>query len=446
MTSENNNTTFNDNKFYHTYMRLVHLRKYAEPHSADIYTERHHIIPGCMGGPDDSTNIVRFTAREHFIAHRLLERVVVSKRHYFQMKEAVACFMMVPPGSQRSTIFNSRTIEIMRKANSEASRERNMGNQHWKKRGPVTDELRRRQSESSANKRWINKNGLVLSVDLEDVDRFLQEGWSAGRKDEAAYEVTRHRQAERAMWKALSTETYCFHCHERVPCEWLIDGAGKKDHWKSCSGNPENAARQVRHKCERCGDDNLKYGVYLRFHGDKCRQVHVDDRKEVDPNRPEFTSCAHCNKTLKTGYHDKFHGDVCAQNPSKTAEQQAVVDARSAAFVDRRITCEWCDKSVAPAVFSRAHGDKCKKNPTYEEAPEVTMAKEKRAANMRSHTSDCTHCGVTGIFRGSFSQFHGDVCKENPDRQWIRCGYCNEEHAPVIHGRYHGDKCSKKTE
>lgn len=38
----------------------------------DGYIERHHIIPRCLGGSDVEDNLVRLTAREHFIAHKLL--------------------------------------------------------------------------------------------------------------------------------------------------------------------------------------------------------------------------------------------------------------------------------------------------------------------------------------------------------------------------------------
>lgn len=41
----------------------------------DEYTERHHIIPRSLGGLNDDENIVRLTAREHFIAHRLLAKM-----------------------------------------------------------------------------------------------------------------------------------------------------------------------------------------------------------------------------------------------------------------------------------------------------------------------------------------------------------------------------------
>lgn len=39
------------------------------------YSERHHILPKCMGGNDAKENLVRLTAKEHFIAHKLLVRI-----------------------------------------------------------------------------------------------------------------------------------------------------------------------------------------------------------------------------------------------------------------------------------------------------------------------------------------------------------------------------------
>lgn len=43
------------------------------------YSERHHIIPKCMNGSNDITNIVRLSAREHFIAHLLLAKMYGGK-------------------------------------------------------------------------------------------------------------------------------------------------------------------------------------------------------------------------------------------------------------------------------------------------------------------------------------------------------------------------------
>jgi len=36
------------------------------------YTEKHHIVPKCVGGNDDASNIVVLTPEEHYVAHQLL--------------------------------------------------------------------------------------------------------------------------------------------------------------------------------------------------------------------------------------------------------------------------------------------------------------------------------------------------------------------------------------
>lgn len=39
------------------------------------YTEKHHIIPLCIGGLDNSENLAVLTAREHYVAHKLLVKI-----------------------------------------------------------------------------------------------------------------------------------------------------------------------------------------------------------------------------------------------------------------------------------------------------------------------------------------------------------------------------------
>ena len=55
------------------YNRLIENAKLRT--SINEYTEMHHIIPKCMGGDDSNTNLVRLTAKEHFVAHHLLYKV-----------------------------------------------------------------------------------------------------------------------------------------------------------------------------------------------------------------------------------------------------------------------------------------------------------------------------------------------------------------------------------
>jgi hypothetical protein len=39
------------------------------------YTEKHHIIPKCLGGSNDEENLIELTAREHFLCHILLVEI-----------------------------------------------------------------------------------------------------------------------------------------------------------------------------------------------------------------------------------------------------------------------------------------------------------------------------------------------------------------------------------
>jgi len=39
------------------------------------YSERHHIVPRCMGGTDEQDNLVTLTAEEHYVAHQLLVKM-----------------------------------------------------------------------------------------------------------------------------------------------------------------------------------------------------------------------------------------------------------------------------------------------------------------------------------------------------------------------------------
>ena len=41
----------------------------------DCYTEKHHVIPRCLGGDDKERNIAVLTPEEHYICHQLLVKI-----------------------------------------------------------------------------------------------------------------------------------------------------------------------------------------------------------------------------------------------------------------------------------------------------------------------------------------------------------------------------------
>lgn len=69
---------FIDNKYTKWYFQLI-FRAQTRILPRTDYRERHHIIPKSLGGSDNSENLVPLTAREHFICHWLLTKMLTGK-------------------------------------------------------------------------------------------------------------------------------------------------------------------------------------------------------------------------------------------------------------------------------------------------------------------------------------------------------------------------------
>lgn len=53
----------------------IELIERANDRVLDCYTEKHHIVPKCMGGDNKPRNIAILTPEEHFLAHQLLIKI-----------------------------------------------------------------------------------------------------------------------------------------------------------------------------------------------------------------------------------------------------------------------------------------------------------------------------------------------------------------------------------
>jgi hypothetical protein len=90
------------------------IQKARNRTSVSEYTELHHIIPKCMNGDNSASNLVRLTAREHFIAHALLYRI------HKTSKLAHAWFSMLRTGNGQQRNFTSRQYKKAREAHVNA--------------------------------------------------------------------------------------------------------------------------------------------------------------------------------------------------------------------------------------------------------------------------------------------------------------------------------------
>jgi hypothetical protein len=76
----------------------------------NVYSENHHILPRSLGGKDIKENLVRLTAREHFICHYLL--VKIYKDDIINYNKMITAFQMLKL-NPNSKVKNRRYVNSL---------------------------------------------------------------------------------------------------------------------------------------------------------------------------------------------------------------------------------------------------------------------------------------------------------------------------------------------
>lgn len=153
------------------------------------YSELHHIIPRSLGGVDNDHNLVRLTAREHFVCHFLLTKFTTGQ-HYQKM--VYACQGMRRARNYQDRYINSRLHEIVKREGARIQSERFLGKKLSKEHkanisvgltGRVdSEETIKKRSESNTGKKRTEEQKLRMSQ----------------KQKELAALVTSEQRAERA--------------------------------------------------------------------------------------------------------------------------------------------------------------------------------------------------------------------------------------------------------
>ena len=130
------------------------------------YTENHHIVPKSMGGSKELSNMIKLSAREHFIAHWMLWKA-------YQNKEMTFAFwsMKMNPKGKRSFKLTSKTYSILKEQHSKLQSERNkIDNPMFKQ--TAKDKLRKLKTGIKASKQTklkmsIKRKGIKKSEETK---------------------------------------------------------------------------------------------------------------------------------------------------------------------------------------------------------------------------------------------------------------------------------------
>ncbi|AUS02907.1 HNH nuclease [Vibrio phage 2.275.O._10N.286.54.E11] len=69
------------------------------------YSEKHHIIPKCMGGDNSKSNLVALTGREHFVAHQLLIKIYPEQHGLAKAAMLMAAISPTHSGRSKNRLY-----------------------------------------------------------------------------------------------------------------------------------------------------------------------------------------------------------------------------------------------------------------------------------------------------------------------------------------------------
>ena len=160
----------NYNKIYTDLLeRAKHRKKIAKDADNYVYYEKHHIIPKCMGGSDERSNLVYLTAEEHWLAHLLLV-----KMNPGVFKLVYACQAMSMSGKNNPGRVTNKLFGWIRRAYSEASSKSQKGK-------IVSTETREKISKALKGRPAVHQQGENNVAKRPEVARKISES-NAGKK------------------------------------------------------------------------------------------------------------------------------------------------------------------------------------------------------------------------------------------------------------------------
>lgn len=232
---------FLDNKYSRWYYAIIAKARCRTTYD---YTEKHHIIPKSLRGTNNAENLVLLTAREHFICHWLLTKMVSFKKHQYQVWNAFSCMLYRElPGKTRYKV-TGRVFENIKKEGSKIKSWKMSGenNPMYGKKAELNPLFGVKKSAEHVEKIRQGNLGNIRSLE----SRNKQSKATTGRKQSAEHIANRSGVNHPGYGKELDLER-----KEKIR---------------------QGVLNMPLHTCEHCGKTTTK-GNYKRWHSDNCKVI-----------------------------------------------------------------------------------------------------------------------------------------------------------------------------
>lgn len=204
---------FINNKYTRWYYNIVN---HAKTRTITGYTEKHHIIPKSCGGDNSKENLVILTAKEHFICHLLLTKMVDGNARH-KMVYAFHGLKAKQPGQIRhsSNLINAKLYQKLKEELSiikQASIPWNKGKtglkSSWNKGKPMSEESKQKLREARAKQDMSYRRGISPSEEQrKKISQTLKGNipWNKGMTGVGSFATNNPMKNPKSIKKMLET-------------------------------------------------------------------------------------------------------------------------------------------------------------------------------------------------------------------------------------------------
>ncbi len=225
----------------------------------DLYKEHHHIIPRCIGGTDDPTNIVRLTARQHFLAHWLLFKIHRTSKLAYAWNNM--CLIGIGQESRRqsSHLFELAKVARNKKLSEDMS---GSGNHFYGKA----------HSEESIKKILATREATYLANPEKRLAANAAFGAGVSKKMKGVPK-TKESNIKRARPRMIMLKSI-----KTGECIRILPEDAKsldRNDWV----NPYSARDKKYGKCPHCNKENELNSTFMRWHFNNCKEKQIENKE-----------------------------------------------------------------------------------------------------------------------------------------------------------------------
>jgi len=232
---------FIDNKYTKVYFNIIER---ARTSLISDYVEKHHVVPVSLGGDNAEENLVSLTARQHFICHWLLTKMVAGsakKKMVFALN-----MMLCRSTNQHRYRITGRRYELIKK---EFNKINPFNDKSWQDLQRLTNHKGKKRSEETKQK--------------------LRETWSKNKESRVGENHPRYgKEVSNSTREKMSQSMKGKLAKEKNP---MYGKTHSKEVKKFLSDMVrKNPIPKKYLQCTHC-QQTVDAGNFKRWHGDKCK-------------------------------------------------------------------------------------------------------------------------------------------------------------------------------